>query len=509
MMEPAANRTRDWIYPAATLFAAAVLGAASVWMGGLNQDEGWYLYAANMVGEGRMPYRDFFYTQGPVMPLVYSAFTWVWKSWGMLGARIFTLLAGFVGIGFAAALARRLAPAGRGRAAALTVLMLVGCNIYHLYFVTIPKTYALAALFVSVGFYLMSFGGNAAGRLQKAAWSGAGLSLAFAAGTRISLGALLAVAGLWLVSARRWKALVFFSIGGFAGLVFSYLPFLIDGESLKGLCAAQRYHASRGGFDAVWCVGSLSRLVRWYTPLFVIGGLGVFMRPAAADRGDTGETSRSVLSIAVWGIAAVFTVQVLAPFPYEDYQVPIMGLAAAAAAAVYARRGDPDASDGALLLPVLGMTFACSFGSPLLEKWTTNGQDRFWTLKKEKTEMAQLRDVAKRIERLDPGGRTLLTQDVYLAIETGRSVPRGLEMGPFSMLTDGEWRRLLTETAPRECAVAALSGYAFAVEPPECTERPVDRQMEYWHLLKKNFRLADREESFGQNATTLLILKRK
>ena len=25
------------------LFAFAVLGAAAVWMGGLNQDEGWYL----------------------------------------------------------------------------------------------------------------------------------------------------------------------------------------------------------------------------------------------------------------------------------------------------------------------------------------------------------------------------------------------------------------------------------------------------------------------------------
>ena len=56
-----------WILAAV---AFVVLGAASVWMGGLNQDEGWYLYAANLVAEGRMPYRDFFYTQGPMLPIV-------------------------------------------------------------------------------------------------------------------------------------------------------------------------------------------------------------------------------------------------------------------------------------------------------------------------------------------------------------------------------------------------------------------------------------------------------
>ena len=90
-----------------------MLGAASVWMGGLNQDEGWYLYAANLVAEGRVPYRDFFYTQGPLLPIVYSAFTWVWGSWGLLGARVFTLLLGAASVLFASALARRLAPQER------------------------------------------------------------------------------------------------------------------------------------------------------------------------------------------------------------------------------------------------------------------------------------------------------------------------------------------------------------------------------------------------------------
>ena len=87
-----------------------------------------------------------------------------------------------------------------------------------------------------------------------------------------------------------------------------------------------------------------------------------------------------------------------------------------------------------------------------------------------------------------------------------RKVPRGLEMGPFSVLTDLEWRTLLTTT---ECPLAALSGYTFAIKPPKCNERSMALQMDYWNLLKRRYSLVAREESFGQGATPLLILMRK
>ena len=57
--------------------------------------------------------------------------------------------------------------------------------------------------------------------------------------------------------------------------------------------------------------------------------------------------------------------------------------------------------------------------------------------------------------------------------------------------------------------MAALSGYSFAINPPRCDEVPIDRQIEYWSLLKKDYDLVMREDAFGQNATALLILKRK
>ena len=504
------------------LMALVVLAGAAVWMGALNQDEGWYLYSANLVAEGKAPYRDFFYTQGPLLPIVYSAFVGIWRSGGILGARLFTLAIGLVGVAFAVALAaRRSAPGAKG-AAALMTLLLVGTNIYHLYYVAIPKTYALASLFVLIGFFALSFVVSSAARGKTALSAAvAGTSLAFAAGTRISLGAILPVVGVALlvqaVRNRRWLPLVGFCIGGFGALALVYGPFLLDAGAREGLLAAQAYHAARGGFDPVWTVGSLSRLVRWYLPVFIVLGLGVarlVLRTAAVRAFDW---------TVLVAFCAVFAVQMLAPFPYEDYQVPVMGLLAVfAVVALNAPPADAEAPAFGRLAPllVLGMAFATSFGSPLLEQWSTNGQDRFWSRKKSAYELAQLRDVARRIEALDPGGKDLLTQDLYLAIETNRRVPAGFEMGPFcfwgdaapagcerrSVMTDATMRALL-DSAP--CSVAALSGYSFAITVPRCDETPVGRQMDYWGILKRNYTLAFKEESFGQNATTLLVLKRK
>ena len=481
-------------YWSAALFAFAVLSVAAVWMGGVNQDEGWYLYAANLVAEGKMPYRDFFYTQGPLMPVVYSAFSWIWNEWGLAGGRIFNLLVGAAGIVFAMALASSIAPARYRHEAVLTVFLLLGANLYHLYFLAIPKTYALASLFVGIGFLLLAVRRDGALKMFLLSFA-AGLSLSFAAGVRISLVMLLPAGALWVLCDRDWKRLCGFAAGALFGVMLSFGPFLLDPGARAGLLAAQQYHADRGCSGYRELVGSVSRLVRWYFPLFAALVLGCSLR----------RPDRKTVFVFC-GFLAVFLLQTFAPFPYEDYNVPVMGLFAASAAAAFA--GSCGSFRWWRLLLVAGLSFAGSFGSPLLEKWSTNGQDRFWPLMKEKYELGQLRDVARRIEALDPGGKTIFTQDTYLAVETGRKVPLQLAMGPFSVLSDVQWRSLI-ESAPAEYPVAAFSGYAFAIEPPVCSRRPVEQQMEYFELVKKSYRLVDREDDFGQNSTTLLILKRK
>ena len=489
-------------YMALAGVAAVILAFAAVWLGGLNQDEGWCLYAAQMVSEGKMVYRDFFYTQGPLMPVVYSAFSWAWtQGQGLLGARVLTVAIGFAGILFAMALARMMVPSAMKYAATTITFILLGSNLYHVYYLAIPKTYALASLFVMMGYYLLCWSlTDKAERFRPILLFVAGLSLSYAAGTRISMAVMMATSalGLFFVRKRYPRAMLYFAAGGALGLVSVYGPYLFDCATREGLFAAQRYHTARKGFDAMLAIGSLSRLVRWYLPIMVLAGLAIFRKPNEVEEG---EPYSKVISrrIVIAGFLGVFVLHMAAPYPYEDYQVPIMGLLAAMVAASTARSGR-----GALL--ALGMTWACSFGSPLLEKWTTDGHDRLWTLKKEKCELQKLRDVAQIIEAIDPNGMEILTQDTYLAVETGRKVPVGLEMGPFSMLDKEGWKNLLENTTAN---VAALSGYTFAINPPGCEERPVDEQMEFWGILKRRYDFVANVDNFGQNSTPLIILKKK
>jgi len=512
--------------------ALLCLAFAAVWFGGLNQDEGWYLYAAQMVRAGHLPYRDFFYTQGPAMPFVYSVLAPVWGRGsplqGILGGRIVTLVLGLVGIGCAVALARRLVPPARRSAASLAVFALLACNLYHLYFNTIPKTYALGGLFLMAGLLLIVRGLETLGAKGGACLFAGGLSLAFATGTRISLLLILPVVGVTLLLRFRtfkWSFL-WYGFGGATGLLLTYGVFTLDADSLRGLLAAQSYHAARGGFDPFFVIGSVSRLLRGYLALGVaaFAAACLFAR-AEASCEEEPERSREVAHTMFWilgvGFLAVFALQLSAPFPYDDYQVPIMGMLTVLVAA-WLVRTLPEGRAwcvGAAWFVVLTAS-AISFASPLLQEWATYSNDRFWSQKKEKTELAKLRDVGRMINELDPDGDTLLTQDLYLAVETGRTVPRGLEMGPFSYfadLPDEDARALhvmnrslmeqLLESAPSP--VAACSGYAFAITAPSCGETPFDEQTKMFEVLKRRYRRAGSVYNFGQNTTTLLLFKRR
>lgn len=500
-----------------TAFALLVLSFAAVWLGELNQDEGWYIYAANLVAEGQMPYRDFFYTQAPLMPLVYSVFSGIWAKWGLLGARIFTLSIGLVSVAFLIGFARRLVSCEKRSLVALVVAIVLFGNLYHLYFLAIPKTYALASLFVSMGFFLVSFEGALAAVAS-------GICMAFACATRLSLGVIIPVVVMGLLVCRDSRGRsrfdwLWFGMGSALAIALVFGPFLL-GPSFDGFLAAQRYHASRAGGDIVLAVGSLSRLVRWYLPLFVLLGIGAY---AALCKGDAGEglcrerRKRLALFLAFSCCIAVVVVHILAPVPYEDYNVPVIGLLAACAAVLVSEWLELKPAGIALL--ALGMTWASSFGCPLLQEWMTNGRNGFWTYSRSKSGLAQLREVARKINGLDPGGSEILTQDLYLAVESGRKVPRQMAMGPFCfwsklpyegaekvLLDDAGMHALLEGT---ECKIAAMSGYSFAITAPKCTETPIGQQIGYWNILKRRYDRVFTEEDFGQHATPLMVLMRK
>ena len=529
------------------------LSGINVWMGELNQDEGWYLYAAKQMAEGRIPYRDFAFTQPPMLPLVYSwAYPWV-GQFGLLGGRAVTWAFGTLGLLFATWLAMRAGPRKAQRLTGGLCFILIAMNVYQSYFTTVVKTYSLASLFLGAGLLALAFVGPRRGFRAAVA---AGFLLACAAATRISLGATLALGGLYLLACRRrlrsW-AWLDFGLGGLLGLGVTLLPFMALGRDGFRFGVIE-YHSLREAgpwlAQIAYKVGCLSRLAGAYFPatvgglfLLILAGRYLLLRAGPDERTDISPEYPGPDDIAprfnmfLWTVViALSLVHLAAPFPYDDYQVPVYPIFCAALASTGARwwlreenrryGGSPELRS-ARRLAILTVTWLMcglyAFSSPLAQSWFVAGRDRIWWRLREESPVAQLRDTAKWVRALNTpeGGTHLLTQDTYLAVEAGLPVPPGLEMGPFSYYPDWEREKaerlgvmnrdmmielLQTET---NAPIAALSGYSLSIRSPEVQEVVRDDQLAFDEILATRFERVESVPHFGQAGTTLDLWRLK
>src|SRR4051812_26657194 len=138
------NRPREprwfgWVTAGAlgTVFAAT---AAYVVYGLPNADEGWYLYAARLVWQGHLPYRDFSFTQSPLMPYVYGLPQALFGS-SLLVGRLTSAGLWVATVLLAVAVARRLG----GRFGAMFCALLLAVYMFGTFNFVVVKTYSLMA----------------------------------------------------------------------------------------------------------------------------------------------------------------------------------------------------------------------------------------------------------------------------------------------------------------------------------------------------------------------------
>lgn len=512
---------------ALTLCAVAVLGAANLQLGNLNQDEGWYLYAARMVAGGAFPYRDFAYTQAPVFPLMYGGLYGVVRAYGLAGGRFLTLLFGWAAGWLAAWTAYRMAPRDRARTAFAVAVILALLNVYHSYYTTIVKTYALCAFFIAAGGLCLTYA-RAGQRRSGLAAAATAVCFTLAAGTRISAGMLLPVVSFALLFQRSWFGSWAWLYFGLAGVLTSVVVFLLPwGVAPEAFWFCNfSYHSGRSAGDVlssmVYKAGFVSRWVQGYLLLFLAAAAVLVRRRfGAADTSFGGHAFDRTLWAMVLGVTLV---HVIAPFPYEDYQAIIMPVAACALALALVRQ-IPGQELPAIRGSTLAVLFFC-FGlltcaaSPVLQDWVIRGRDRIWWKTKEGSDLAKLQRVAREVRAMAGDRPLLLTQDAYLAVEADMEVPRGLEMGPFCYypdLTDEEvaqyhvmnrssMLRLLSEGA---APVAAFSGYGLSIRSPEILPLDREEQEALRQALQASYEWVREVPHFGQAHTTLNIYKRK
>lgn len=523
---PKSRRASPWrLLLGATLAAGFLFGLVNVVWGPLNQDEGWYLLAAKNTAAGRMPYRDFFYTQGPFMPYVYGLLSFLWAPLGVLGGRLLTFAFGFFASLLAADAARRCVPGGAAsRTAFLATFLLLALSPDYGYFTAIPKTYALGAFCLCGGTWLLA-------RRKPLAFL-AGALFAAAAATRATL--CLAAVPIWIfliVERRRegWRfAWLRFAIGCAAMLVLLYGPIL-------ALCPdsfffAQTYHTAREGAGlASWLMlraGFLSLLAQGYLPMVCAAAILFAIPCPIQDAGESSQKSvgegllRAILAAGLLVTLAHF----LVPFPYNDYNTPVMPLLAVFLGSGIGRlAGTHDDGRGAVRIgwTALAACLVFAAASPLCMKWVGGSQHLFWFSTDARPQICKLREAGAWIRANTVPGEPIFTQDAYLAVEADRPVAPGLEMGPFCLfpgLSDEEalarhvhnYATLAATLSVTSARIAATSGYAFALQCPSTDPVPEETRRLFTDLLETRFGLPLwRMEGFGQNRTPLQVYVRK
>ena len=551
---PRGGTLRHWALGAALCTLLAL--CANCLLGPLNQDEGWYLYAARKVMAGALPHRDFFFSQGLGFPLFYALFGWLWSAGGLLGGRLFTALLSFAALlladGAVVSACRR---ADDRWVARLALWSFLGLNLWYTYFTAIPKAYALCTLLIAGALRLLT-GLRADRTCDPLCAAGAGLLLALCTEVRLSMGILLPAVALWLLCRRvrvgrlGW---LWFSLGaGVPLLLFLGLHLLLWPEAWL---AAQTFHAQRLSMGLLGRIGCVARWLR-FNPLLAFFGLLVawlrLTRRPALKMPAPENACRCELWLCC--AAALAGVHLLAPVPYDDYQVPAtLPLAMAVAFTCTQLPFDSLKAAFARLLPLAALALTLA-ASPLAQDWMILGQDRFWVRVKRVPDLVQLRRVGAQLRALaaQRGEHTLWTQDLYLAVEAGLDVPEGLEMGPFSppcpaldLFTvasgvesagpGGAERQALVDSllgpapkATRPCSegdqallfsppapplpkrlprLAAWTGYTFALAYPHLSPAP-EREM-CVERLKKVYNIPVLTlPDFGQGYTTLVVAER-
>ncbi len=125
--------------------------ATFFFLGRLNSDEGWYLYASKLVYSGEIPYKDFAYTQMPLLPYIYGLPQLVLPSSIYVGrlTSLFISLCNFV-------VSVKVANKYGGAAAGGITALLLATFSYGLYYSVIVKTYALLAFLFTLTFAALS-----------------------------------------------------------------------------------------------------------------------------------------------------------------------------------------------------------------------------------------------------------------------------------------------------------------------------------------------------------------
>jgi hypothetical protein len=520
------NKTIKYILLLTIGIGILTLFLASSFFAELNQDEGWYLYAARLVSQGQKPFVDFAYTQGPVMCYVYSLFTPIINDGGIFAGRIITAILGITATILCACFSAQCVKKEHRFNAFIIALALCGLNMFYINFCTIVKTYALCACFIMSGLIFITFlKENNKKNILFLLLSG--MFFGLATSVRISAGVALPIIffGLLIKEIRsNKKTLVslqqplYFAIGAAITGALVFLPLYIKSPD-SFMFFVFEYHAARAVpalFTMIaYKIGFLSRFFAGtlIVSILIVTAIVIKLTKLKEDYAN----KNFAFTIACITFAGISLLHFAAAFPYDDYQIiiyPLMtSIATIAIINILSKK-----QVNAFTYNILIVTVIFTLASPKLQEWFIV-RDRIWWPIKEEYPLQTLKKAANTINELKTNN-LLLTQDAYLAIETGMDLPDNMALGPFSYYPDMPTEKaekfhvlnkeMLVETLKNtDASVAAISEYGFAIECPDVSPISVAERNSFLDVIKRRYEHKNTIPNFGQAYTELELYKLK
>lgn len=489
-MEPALPEANtNWLTPQKLALLLVVLFAAQlvfwVFYRLVSLDEGWYLWAGKEVYRGRQLYRDFAYTQMPLLPYVYGALQLVFGN-GLYVGRILTALFGLTTAMLSATTARRLA----GPWARVFVLAFFATTFLATTAYSYTATYGLTACLLAVAFYLAL---RLSPGTKRTVLVATFLSLAVA--VRLSVVVVIMPLGLYVVltSPKRLRTALEMVATTVLVLGLLVVPFLLTSGQVM-LYDILGFHTDRNTPE--WHQSAVRDMLRDAVrdlPGPVLGYLvAVAVLIVALVRGKRSAWRTYGFEVAV--AVAVFLLFLTHLVPrttmsyYNTLQVSLVAVLVGALLARLAHRFPRFAA--ALVVVAL-----------VLQVITQIRAVRFYELSTQppQSQVEIVRRTAQALKKHVPDGGQVLTFDLHLALEGGLEVLPGLEMSIFSYRPT--WT---TEQAQRyrvlnnAMLLDALEGGVDAVLLTQFDEDLLYGQRDaVFDSLRRNYRLASVVPGFG------------
>jgi hypothetical protein len=485
----------------ALILAVAIHLASAGWhvfFGALNPDEGFYAVATRAVANGETPYRDFGFTQPPLV-LYVNSLPLRLAGGGLFAQRVINGLWGALALALAAIWLGRRTRCSWGIIFAVTFSL----SAPWMYFIHLGKTYALTSLLAVAAswiFLQMRAGG------RRAFWLG--LVTALGVGCRLPAAPFFGI--LWVLAwLPRYRPDSRTILAGLAGVALGATPLLIcwavAPEQMQfWVVDFHRLSVPHKNWHLVWReIFALAPALFILVPAIAIIALG---------EGRWRSREAGVLLAAGTALA----VNLLPGGVYEEYGVPfLLPLAMASAGLWYEVAGRTGKPRQSVVFGVLAATQLLA--APLLF-WKLLPQRRgtaSWCLpfnapSYDRGLPAQLAAARRVVTDLLPPDAPFIGPNLILAAETGRAVPPELRMGPFAFTNEMSPERaaflhlatpaLLARwfSQPNVTVMAFFNrehlNYSWSM--PSFTRLPNDLKRDRLDQLGRDFAIIHRSENF-------------